>query len=145
MYFISFQGQDEGEGAGVEPVVVGAGVEPVVVGAGVEPVVVGAGVEPVVVGAGVEPIPVGAIVDVVVVFPSTVVTGVVVNLLSIFAICSCRALYRLLRVPRVAAASANVITENKATIPIAINTRVLIPSVAINSSFIEKRNEGFIK
>jgi hypothetical protein len=84
---------------------------------------------------------------VVVVFTgATVVVVVVGNLLSRLAIlvwrafiCWLRSSYRSLRVPRVAAARANVIIPNRPIIPNAMNTRILAdPSIAINTYLIEK-------
>jgi hypothetical protein len=86
--------------------------------------------------------------NVVVVVAVTIVVVVVVvvgNLLLRSAICCCRASYRLLRVPRVAAARANVIIPNKPTIPTAINIRIFIDrSVAINSCYIRKELKIFL-
>ncbi len=75
-----------------------------------------------------------------------VVVSAVGNLLSRVAIrsrrtliCWSRLLYRLLRVPRVAAARANVIIPNRPIIPNVINTGILAdPAPAINTYLIEK-------
>jgi hypothetical protein len=59
-------------------------------------------------------------------------------------ICWLRLSYRLLRVPSVAAARANVIIPNRPIIPNAINTRIFAdPSPAINTYLIEKSNSRF--
>jgi hypothetical protein len=80
---------------------------------------------------------------VVVVFATGIVV-VVGNLLLRSAICCCRASYRLLRVPRVAAARANVIIPNKPTIPNAINIGVVTdPPKAINTFFYQERSSRF--
>jgi hypothetical protein len=59
-------------------------------------------------------------------------------------ICWLRLSYRLLRVPRVAAARANVIIPNRPIIPNVINTGILAdPAPAINTYLIEKSNSRF--
>jgi hypothetical protein len=70
--------------------------------------------------------------------------GVVVEILfSRLTICSLRSLYRLLRVPRVAAVIANVIIPNKPTIATAINICILLdPPIAMNTCC-RKKNSRF--
>ncbi len=59
-------------------------------------------------------------------------------------ICWLRLSYRLLRVPSVAAARANVIIPNRPIIPNAINTRIFADlSPAIDTYLIEKSNSRF--
>jgi hypothetical protein len=76
--------------------------------------------------------------------PAVAGVRVVVEILfSRLTICSRRLSYRLLRVPRVAAVRANVITPNKPTIATAINIGILLDPPIAMSTCCRKTNSRF--